>query len=303
MLVGLNSSHHLLADGVQSRKTVHDCVCCNSEIQQAGDFIDICAAITGRAPAAGLHLDEHRLGQVVFRLVGLGDELLDHDVLAPVLGYLIGARAGSLVPVIEGLPPDTPDHRLKALGSAAAWSGAIGMFHAVGVTPEAPTLAAALGDRDPVRVEEIGPAELRGARDELTTIRTAGAPLGAVSLGTPHYSVAEFGRLVELLAGRSVHPGVACFVNTGRDVWHEVGLRGWAARLEAAGGQIVTDTCTYITAILRERPGVMMTNSAKWAHYAPGNVGARVVFGSMLECVRSAESGEVWRDESLWQGS
>ena len=265
-----------------------------------GDFIDICAAITGRAPAAGLHLDEHRRGQVLFRLVGLRDELLDHDVLAPVLGYLIGETTGDLVPVIEGLPPDTPEHRLKAIGSAAASSGAVGLFHVVGVTPEAPTLADALGERAPLRIVDIGPPELRRARDELTTVRAAGAPLGAVSLGTPHYSVTEFGRLVELLAGRSVHPGVACFVNTGRDVWHEVGLRGWAARLEAAGVQVVTDTCTYITPVMGEVHGFALTDSAKWAHYAPGNLGIEVAFGSVDDCVESAVAGHLVRRDDLW---
>src|SRR5205807_9733248 len=70
-----------------------------------GDFIDICAAITGRVPEAGLHLTENRRGRVLFRLAGVSPRLLDEDVLYPVLGYLIGSRTGPRVPVIEGLPP------------------------------------------------------------------------------------------------------------------------------------------------------------------------------------------------------
>jgi len=267
-----------------------------------GDFIDICAAITGRAPAAGLHLDENRRGQVLFRLVGLRDELLDHDVLAPVLGYLIGEATGDLVPVIEGLRPETPEHRLKALGSAAASSGAVGIFHAVGVTPEASTLAEAMGRREPLRTVEVGPADLRRARDELTSTRTASASLGAVSLGTPHYSVTEFGRLVDLLDGRSIDPDVKFFVNTGRDVWHEVRLRGWADRLEAAGVRVVTDTCTYITPVMGDIHGFALTDSAKWAHYAPGNLGIEVAFGSVDDCVESAVAGRLVRHDELWGG-
>ena len=49
------------------------------------------------------------------------------------------------MPVIVGLPADTDEDRLKALGAAAASSGAVSMFHAVGITPEAPTLDDALG--------------------------------------------------------------------------------------------------------------------------------------------------------------
>ena len=69
-----------------------------------GDFIDICAALTGRAPAAGFHLDEARAGTVVYEVDGLAPELASSDVLAPVLGYLIGADCGAGVPVIDGLP-------------------------------------------------------------------------------------------------------------------------------------------------------------------------------------------------------
>ena len=122
-----------------------------------------------------------------------------------------------------------------------------------------------------------------------------------MSLGTPHYSVAEFGRLVDLLDGRAIDPDVACFVNTGREIWHEVGLRGWADRLATAGVQIVTDTCTYITPVMGEIAGFVMTDSAKWAHYAPGNIGVDVVFGSVDDCVESAVAGRLIRTEEMWR--
>ena len=65
---------------------------------------------------------------------------------------------------------------------------------------------------------------------------------------------------------------------------------------------MVVDTCTYITPILDPGRRVVMTNSAKWAYYAPGNIGVDVVFGSLEECVRSAYRGSVWRDPDLWAG-
>jgi predicted aconitase len=64
--------------------------------------------------------------------------------------------------------------------------------------------------------------------------------------------------------------------------------------------QVVADTCTYVTPILRRVDGVVMTNSGKWAYYAPGNLGVEVAFGSLRECVESAVRGEVWRDPELW---
>src|ERR671918_659144 len=78
-----------------------------------GDFIDICAAITGRAPYAGLHVTENRRGQALFRLEGIPDRLLRKDVFYPVLGHLVGMETGMLVPVIEGLPDDVTEDQLK----------------------------------------------------------------------------------------------------------------------------------------------------------------------------------------------
>jgi predicted aconitase len=113
--------------------------------------------------------------------------------------------------------------------------------------------------------------------------------------------VAEFERLVELLGDRRVDDDVACFVNTARAVLHEIALRGWVDRLESAGVQIVTDTCTYITPVMGEIRGVALTDSAKWAHYAPGNLGIDVAFGSIDDCVESAVAGRLVRTDALWR--
>jgi len=263
-----------------------------------GDFIDVCAAITGRAPLAGLHRDGDRRAEVVFRLSGIPERLLDEDVLYPVLGHLIGREVGTAVPAIVGLPADVGEDRLKALGAAAASSGSVALFHAVGVTPQAPTLQAALGGGAPARDVAVTTEMLRAARDELST--TSRTDLAGVSLGTPHFSISEFEALVPLLDGAHAHPGVELYVSTGRDVLAEVERRGWLRPLQEAGAQVVTDTCTYITPIIRGSGGPVMTNSAKWAWYAPANIGASVVFGSLEECVRSAVLGRVWRDERLW---
>lgn len=97
-----------------------------------GDFIDLCCAVTGRAPAWGLHLDENRRGGVLFHLVGFPLSLQPTDALYVAVGLLVGERSGERVPVIEGLPPPRDEDQLKALGAAAASTGAVGLFHAVG---------------------------------------------------------------------------------------------------------------------------------------------------------------------------
>lgn len=264
-----------------------------------GDFLDICAAITGRAPATGLHLAENRRGQILFRLEEIPERLKREDVFYPVLGYFLGAESFSKIPVIEGVPSDVNEDQLKALGAAAASSGATALFHAVGVTPEAPTTEAAFQNTQPEKLIEVTMDDLRGALKKLST-----APDGAirvVALGSPHFSIEEFSRLMPLIGYLPPHKDVEFIVCTNRQVFSELQKRGWLDDLERAGAQIVVDTCIVVSPIVRAPSGALMTNSGKFAHYAPGNTGLEVVFGSLEECVRSASIGCVWRDETLWR--
>ncbi len=263
------------------------------------DLIDICMAITGRAPYSGLHLTENRRGQVLFDLTEVPRGLMKEDAFYPVLGHFVGSEAGSAVPVLVGLPGSTSEDRLKAIGAGAASSGSVALFHGVGITPEASSLDEALHGLPPDRTVMVSLERLRSTRDSLTT--SAREELGAVSLGTPHFSVAEFEELVPLLREvGSVHPGVDLYVSTSRHVLAEVEERGWLSVLEDAGARVVVDTCTYVTPILRRKDRPVMTNSAKWAYYAPGSIGVEAVFGSLRECVESAHAGKVQRDEGLW---
>jgi len=266
--------------------------------ERYGDFTDICAAITGRAPAAGLHLDAGRRGGIIFELVDVPDEVIASDALYPVLGHLIGYEAGQRVPVIVGLESATED-QLKALGAGAASSGAVAMFHAVGITPEAPTLEAALGGAAEVPTVTVTAEDLIRARDDLSTVPNG--PLGAVALGTPHASAAELERVARLFGSHQVAATVECSINTGRDV---LASSSAGDALLEAGVEIVTDTCTYLKPIMSVEPGqVMMTDSAKWAYYAPSNIGAQVVFGSTEDCVASAIAGEITRSDRWWDGN
>ena len=131
------------------------------------DLLDICAAITGRVPAVGLHLTANRAGQLLIRLVDVPPSLQADDSFYPVLGHLVGKLAGDRIPVIDGLELQPTEDQLKALCAAAATSGAVALCHIVGVTPEAPTLDAAFQGRAPGVTHLIGMSELRAARAEL----------------------------------------------------------------------------------------------------------------------------------------
>ena len=173
------------------------------------------------------------------------------------------------------------------------------MFHAVGITPEAPTLADATGGSPPQIDVTLGADDLRAARDELGSV-APGAPLGAVSVGTPHCSLAELERLASLTDGLAMD--VPFYANTGRDVLAEAERRGVTASLSRAGITVITDTCTYITPVIRGTDGPVMTNSGKWAWYAPANLGFAVAFGTLTECVNSGVEGRLVRDEGSWGG-
>ena len=258
-----------------------------------GDFLDISCAITGRAPASGLHTDDGRRATVHLD-VSVPDPTLDNDLLYVALGHILGRSVGTKVAVITGLDERATEDRLKALGAAAASSGSVGMFHVVGVTPEAPDLGTALGGARPTRSISMGMEALRGAVSDLSPGR---GPLGAVSLGTPHASVAELAALATLVEGHTTK--VPFYVNTSRSVLAEAEERGHLAPILEFGSQIVTDTCTYTTPIMERPDGVVMTDSGKWAYYAPGNLGFDVVLAEMTDCVSSATRGQVVLEHSL----
>jgi predicted aconitase len=269
------------------------------------DLLDICCAITGRAPAVGLHLTENRAAQMVVRLAGVPPALQADDSFYPVLGHLLGELARNRIPVIDGLAVQPTEDQLKALGAAAASSGAVALFHIVGVTPEAPTLAAALQGTMPRQTLTVTAADLRRARQSLTTAPegTAGGRLDMVVLGSPHFSLGEFRQLAPLLLGRRRHPDVQFLVTTSRAVALLARQGGWLGALEEFGGRVTVDTCILASPMLPPEVTWLMTNSAKYAYYAPGILAAQVAFGSLADCVDSAVAGRVVRDDTLWEGA
>ena len=263
------------------------------------DLLDICAAITGRVPAVGLHLSQNRAGELLIRLDGVPRRVQADECFYPVLGLLLGRLAGHRIPVIDGLEAKPTEDQLKAMGAAAASSGAVALFHIVGVTPEAPTLDDAFQSRPPREEHAISMQQLRDTRRELTT--AAGAKLDMVVLGSPHFSLAEFRELAPLVQGHRRHPDVQFLVTTSRIMSARACEEGLLAPLEAFGARLTVDTCILATPMLPKSVQVLMTNSGKYAHYAPGLLATQMVFGSMADCVQSAVEGRVVRDESLWQ--
>ncbi len=263
------------------------------------DMFDVCCAITGRAPAIGLHLTENRAGKILLKLHDIPEALQTGDDFYPVLGHYLGKITQDRIPVIEGMKVAPNDDQLKALGAASASSGAVALFHMVGVTPEAPTVEAAFQGMTPEETILVTMDLLRQARKELT--HADDARLDMVVLGSPHFSLAEFKTLAALVVGKRRNPNVKFLVTSSRVMTQLAERAGFLDPILSFGAQLTMDTCILTTPMLPKEIRYLMTNSAKFAYYAPGLLDKKIAFSSLADCVNSAVRGEIIRDETLWE--
>ncbi|MFK7743654.1 MAG: aconitase X [Roseobacter sp.] len=266
---------------------------CNSVLgartNRYGDFLDIACAITGRAPHYGLHLVENRKAQIVCDISTVPVLWQAHEVFFPVLGALLGRLAGASVCAVTGILGAPDEDALKAMCAGAASTGAVGLIHVVGVTPEAPTLDAALGNEPAHQTVLISAQMIQEAYATLT--QSGSDQLDAVALGSPHFSATECRQVLELAGGTAFD--VPVYICLGRHTLQDLKLDGSDEALKDLGAVLVVDTCVVVTPILPETGGVLMTNSAKFAHYATPNTGYTPVFACLADCVASAQAGRV----------
>lgn len=256
-----------------------------------GDFTDLCAALTGRVPFVGLHRDENRLATLLVEVPSRETTNMPSDVYFACLGYVLGRRTIGHVPAITNLGSASRDE-LKALGAAAASSGALALFHAVGITPEA---IDGIADPTALALIQIVNEELSEALAGLCPLEP-GEPLAAVCLGTPHFSLSEFDQLREAIAEQDGPACVEIYVSTSREIAAEIQAQPRFAQLFDFGVELIVDTCTYLAPMVRKRDGAIVTNSGKWAHYGPGNLKRRVGLMSLERCLRSGVIGKVAPD-------
>jgi predicted aconitase len=249
----------------------------------------LASAITGLTPAYGFHLDENRKGQLLVNLNVPIKGFYDYGNL----GYHVGKIAADRVPVFTGISPEVTWDELKILGAALASSGAVALYHIVGVSPETPTLEAAFDGLKPSETYEIGQKELDAAAENLN--RAPGKDVDWVFLGCPHTSIKEFAEIASLLDGKRLHNGVDLWVSSSVAVKAMADGMGYSRIIEDAGGLIVCETCPVLALSDRiaERKGYrsITTNSAKMAHYMPGQFNILTHYGSLKKCLEAAVSG------------
>jgi predicted aconitase len=263
------------------------------------DLMDICAAIIGKVPKFGLHLAENRKAEILIELKDITNSMFADDAIYPLIGYILGEMAGDRVAAITGIPQNVRIDSLKGFCAAAASSGAVGLCHLVGITPEAQTLEMCLQGNKPRTVLEITPAAIRRAEERLSTLKNDTVDL--VVTGCPHYSMAEFIRLAGLIQDKKVHDSVVFWVFTNRTVYAWIKNNGILSDLADRGVMVFTDGCPLQYPQETWHFNAAITDSVKFANYCFSQRGLETVFASIEDCVVTAMRGRIARKESAWR--
>ncbi len=244
------------------------------------------AMLTGRIPDWGFHREEHRFGSHRIEVTVEVQSLMDWGML----GYFTGAAVGERIPVLTGRLSQPDLIRHKHFGAAAASSGGVEMYHLVGITPEAQTLEMAFGPNEAVEVLTYGKAEQRRTYDELNS--SARDPnVDYVMLGCPHAALEQLEEICALLEGKRISANCNLWVFTSRAVKTVADSRGLTKAIRAAGGAVLTDTCSAIGQALPPGTKVAALDSAKQTHYLPAIMGIQAWFGSTRDCINAALTG------------
>jgi len=256
------------------------------------DFLDLCIALTGRAPRSGVYIEKNRAPKMVIEVQR--PATID-DAFWPMLGWLVGQAAPDRIPLIRGLETSAPsEDDLKALCGAFGTTSAAPMLHIAGVTPEADLPVA-----ENAATVRIGAMDFARLWDQFNA---GPEKIDLVALGSPHFSHAECRAFAALIGGRKVHRDVTAIITLGRSTLDAIRKDGTADRLEDAGVKIVPDLCwcSISEPVFPPQAQVLMTNSGKYAHYAPGLSKRAVRFGSLAQCAASAESGRAASERPTW---
>ena len=249
------------------------------------------AMLTGKIPYWGYHLDENRLGTHLVDVEWDVESVMDWGLL----GYYFGEMVGERVPVVTGIRKNPNFSEVKHCGAASASSGGVELYHIVGVTPEAPTLKKALGQRKPVATLKFGKAERKETYDKLNSSAKDTA-VDFIMLGCPHYSIQQLWEVCKLLRGRRVNSNTNLWIFIPRGLKDIADRNGYTDIITGAGGILMTDTCPALAHVIPKGTKVAATDSAKQAHYLPPIMGVQTWFGTQGDCIEAAISGH-WRGD------
>ena len=198
------------------------------------------AALTGRTPAYGFHLDAVRKGSIAVDVRAKLRDTADWGALGKIVGH--PHQDYFAVPVFRGSGDMPLSDSLKQLGASLASYGSLAMFHMVGVTPEARDDAEAFGGRAPAKTVTVTDEDIAAV---YRAYRYADGKTIVVFSG-PQLSIFELQRLAELFVGRTVHPSIRVFATTNHANYSDATRLGYVSALEATGVTFLKGVCFYI---------------------------------------------------------
>lgn len=260
---------------------------CGARSNFEGGPSALAAGLTGRTPRYGLHLDQHRRATRRFVVRVQPHELTDWGVLGAVIGRMAGSYWA--VPVIEGIESVPTSDAMKHFGAAMASYGSTPLFHIVGITPEAPTLAKVGGEK--LKAEAIAEADLDALR---SGFGSKGDKVDVVVFAAPQLSIVEMQQVANLCRGQTVKsPLLVC---TSPQVYADACRMHLVQTIEATGAKVLEGTCFYnqYAREIGEANGWtrLLSNSAKIVNIL-GGYGYQPALASMERCVASAVAGEI----------
>jgi len=233
----------------------------------------LASALTGRTAEYGLHLQENRVAQVRYEVQV---DLTSTDDFG-LLGHVIGERTGKEIPYIAGVKRATTEE-LKSFSASVATYGGVAMFHMEGITPNRTSI--------PDRTEIVTKEDLEKARIQLDDEE---ADIDFISVGCPHASIKEIGRIAEMLDGKKVTDGKTVWITTAKPTKDLAMKMGYYDKIENAGAFLVADACCAV-APLKGRFHGLMTDSAKACFYARGKNSFKTEIRTVEECIQEAIS-------------
>jgi predicted aconitase len=260
---------------------------CGARSNFEGGPSALSAGLTGRTPRYGYHLDAQRQATLLIDLAWMPRELNDWGALGGVIGRLAGDYAQ--VPLVVGIERVPSPDEMKHFGAALASFGSVALFHIAGVTPEAIRVEDVVPSGHTLRTHDVGEADIRALQSRYAE---GDGTIDVVVFSAPQLSLLEMQMLASLLDGRRL--GIPLLAVTSPQVKPDCDRLGLTARIESAGGTVLSGMCFY-QSYAREMAEAnawrqLATNSAKLVNII-GGYGYRPVLLSMEQCVEAACTG------------
>jgi len=246
------------------------------------------SALTGRTPCYGMHITENRRGQVLVKVVDKPSGYSEYSAIGAYIGKMITEK----IAVYDGfVNPRNED--LATLGAAMACTGGVPMFHAVGYTPEAPTVEAAFGGNTDYDVLEITRKEIEEGFQIAT--RSESREVDLVTLGCPELTIEQVKEIAEKMDGRKKKDGMTVWLQTNAYVKGMSEQLGYTEIIQKFGGILTQDACTCLSYPELIGLKTMACNSTKVSFYTPGSNGLNIWCGDTDQCIETAVTG-YWQE-------